>query len=538
MSQIQAKLFAVLNPPAEPAEPNAIYLTRPDADSPFDMYVTDSDGYLSPLAKQPLNSDLTEIAALTTAAFGRSLLEGEDAAAIRTLIEVDTADFIPSSYIDTDSTMAANSDLKLATQKAVKTALALKAPLASPAFTGNPTVPNQLTGNNTTNAANTAFVQQEIAALIAAAPGALNTLDELAAAMGDDANFATTVTNALATKQPLDSDLTAIAALTTTAYGRSLLEAANAAALQTLANLVPGTNVQAYDAELAALAGLTSAANSFPYFTGSGTAALLTIVSAIRTLLASADVATFRTNAGLGTGDSPNFTAVELGHASDTTLARVAAGIAAIEGETINGYAATATAAGTTTLTVAAARVQMFTGSSTQTVKLPTTSVVNGQSYVVINTSTGLVTVQSSGANDIVKLGLNQAVICRAIQATPTSAAHWVYEKINVNANTNGKRILVVTQSATPAINTNNGDIVQITGIAQAITSMSSSLTGSPVAGDVFELQLTDNGTGRAITWGASFGASTIALPTTTVASTMLRVLFQYDTVWRCIAVA
>ena len=100
------------------------------------------------------------------------------------------------------------------------------------------------------------------------------------------------------------------------------------------------------------------------------------------------------------------------------------------------------------------------------------------------------------------------------------------------------KRILSVTQSATPAINTNNGDIMQMTGLAQAITSMTSSLTGSPAAGAMFMLQITDNGTARAITWGASFEGST--LPTTTVISTMLRVLFQRNnanTVWDCIAV-
>lgn len=103
------------------------------------------------------------------------------------------------------------------------------------------------------------------------------------------------------------------------------------------------------------------------------------------------------------------------------------------------------------------------------------------------------------------------------------------------------RRFVSVTQSATPTINTDNTDIASITGLAQAITSMTTNLSGSPVAGDYLMVQITDNGTARAITWGASFAATTIALPTTTVISTLLRVGFQWDTAaskWQCIAVA
>jgi len=64
-------------------------------------------------------------------------------------------------------------------------------------------VANASTGDNDTTAANTAFVQQELAALVDSAPGTLNTLNELAAALGDDAAFSTTVTNSIATKLPL-----------------------------------------------------------------------------------------------------------------------------------------------------------------------------------------------------------------------------------------------------------------------------------------------------------------------------------------------
>ena len=64
-------------------------------------------------------------------------------------------------------------------------------------------VANASTGDSDTTAANTAFVQQEIAALVDSSPSALNTLNELAAALGDDENFSTTVNASIAAKLPL-----------------------------------------------------------------------------------------------------------------------------------------------------------------------------------------------------------------------------------------------------------------------------------------------------------------------------------------------
>lgn len=94
------------------------------------------------------------------------------------------------------------------------------------------------------------------------------------------------------------------------------------------------------------------------------------------------------------------------------------------------------------------------------------------------------------------------------------------------------KRILVVTQSATPSTNIDNADIVQITSLAQAITSMTTNLTGTPYDGQMIMWQITDNGTARSINWGASFASTSGAtLPTTTVISTMLRVITQYNSV-------
>jgi len=100
-------------------------------------------------------------------------------------------------------------------------------------------------------------------------------------------------------KQPLDSDLTAIAALTTAAYGRDLLAVANEAALKALINAEAGVDFQAFDAELAALAGLTSAANKGMTFTGAGTAAVYDLSAFALTFLDDAAAVNVRSTLGL-----------------------------------------------------------------------------------------------------------------------------------------------------------------------------------------------------------------------------------------------
>ena len=103
------------------------------------------------------------------------------------------------------STSAAitSSDSVLSGLGKLQAQVTLRAPLASPALTGTPTAPTASAGTNTTQIATTAFVKTAVDNLIASAPGALDTLDELAAALGDDADFAGTVTTALAGKVSL-----------------------------------------------------------------------------------------------------------------------------------------------------------------------------------------------------------------------------------------------------------------------------------------------------------------------------------------------
>lgn len=101
-------------------------------------------------------------------------------------------------------------------------------------------------------------------------------------------------------------------------------------------------------------------------------------------------------------------------------------------------------------------------------------------------------------------------------------------------------RVNTVTSSATPTINTDTTDFFTITALAAAITSMTTNLSGTPTAGQRLLIRIKDNGTARAITWGASFGNSGVAsLPATTVISKTHHVLLVWDEVaalWICLA--
>jgi hypothetical protein len=100
------------------------------------------------------------------------------------------------------------------------------------------------------------------------------------------------------------------------------------------------------------------------------------------------------------------------------------------------------------------------------------------------------------------------------------------------------KRVGSTTSSATPTINTDNVDIYRLTAQAADITSFTTNLSGTPVEGDMLLIEITGTAA-RAITWGTSFESSTVTLPTTTVTTNMLQVLFKWNSStskWRCIA--
>lgn len=103
------------------------------------------------------------------------------------------------------------------------------------------------------------------------------------------------------------------------------------------------------------------------------------------------------------------------------------------------------------------------------------------------------------------------------------------------------KRVITTTQSATPTINTDNTDVSNIIGLAQAVTSFTSNLSGTPNPYDTLIICITDDGTGRALAWGTSFESSTISLPSTTIANTLLTIGFLWNSAtskWRCVAIS
>ena len=160
-----------------------------------------------------------------------------------------------------NNTLTSDSVTEAATPSTVKQLnddLQLKANRHSPTFTGVVKAPTPASDSNDTSVSTTAWVRQAIAELVDSSPETLDTLSEIAAALGNDPNFATTITNQLAGKQPLSPLLTAIAAVTT-------------------------------------------AANKLPYFTGSNQVGLADFTATARDLLAKGSTADIINFLGLKT---------------------------------------------------------------------------------------------------------------------------------------------------------------------------------------------------------------------------------------------
>ena len=187
---------------------------------------------------------------------------------------------------------------------------------------------------------------------------------------------------------------------------------------------------------------------------------------------------------------------------------------------TANGFAGTVANPTTTpAITVTTSVTGVLKGNGTAI-----SAAAAGTDYLVPPSGTSLLKANSGGALANATADVDYV--------TPTGTGTLTNKRISA-------RVGSTTSSATPTINTDDVDIYKLTAQAVDITSFTTNLTGTPTDGQCLIIDITGTAA-RAITWGASFEASTVALPTTTVTTAMLSVAFMYNSVtskWRCVGV-
>lgn len=224
--------------------------------------------------------------------------------------------------------------------------------------------------------------------------------------------------------------------------------ASTAAAARTNLGLVIGTDIQAYDADLQAISGLTSAANKGIYYTGAGTAALFDITAAARTILDDSSTSAIRTTLGIGTSDSPQFTGINVGNVSDTTITRVSAGNIGVEGNLVyraNGTDVPITDGGTGASTASAARTNLGLAIRTDVAPWRTTSSVNtAGSPIEVSLSVHTYLCDAAAGNMVIQL------------PTAAAGANTVWRILKIDATANN---VSITPDGTETINGSTGAV-------------------------------------------------------------------------------
>ena len=225
---------------------------------------------------------------------------------------------------------------------------------------------------------------------------------------------------------------------------------------------------------------------------------------------------------GLGAGAVPTTSnTVKIGDGNITS--NLLSGTASTD-NFIQGYATTATAAGTTTLVVGSKNQQYFTGVTTQTVVLPVTStLVLGQQYQIVNNSTGLVTVQSSGANNIQIMAANTTLLVTCILTSGTTAASWnaFYSAVGVPVITGTRAspsaIVAGTGVAFSGTVYHNTWFIEGSGGAVTVTANPQIVAGTTVGQELKLIGRNDtntvtlaNGTGLSLNGGAVLAADNV----------------------------
>jgi len=406
---------------------------------------------------QPLDADLTYLAGFTPAANVKSILNAADYAAIKTLLAL------------TIGTNVQAYDADLTTWAGV-----------TPSANG----------------------QSLVGALNYAAMRGLLDLEagtDFYSMSGADAAF-----------QPLDGDLTYLAGFTPAANVKSILNAADYAAIRTLLGLLIGTNVQAYDADLTTYADITPSANVQSILGAANYAAVRTAL----TLVIGTDVQAYDADLAYLAGFTPTANVKTILNAADYAAVRTA--LTLVTGTDIQAYDADLT----------------YLAGFTPTANVK--SILNAADYAAIKTLLALTIGTNVQAYD-------SNLTTWAGKTSPSGTVVGTSDTQTLSNKRNTPRITTITSSATPTINTDNADAVTITALAADITSMTTNLSGTPNNFDKLIVRIKDNGTARTIAWGASFEAMGVGLPTTTVISKVLTVGFIYNTVtskWGCVASA
>lgn len=173
---------------------------------------------------------------------------------------------------------------------------------------------------------------------------------------------------------------------------------------------------------------------------------------------------------------------------------------ASVPSGTTKGYTTTATAAGTTTLTVSSNYLQFFTGATTQNCDLPVTSTLTlGHTFEIVNNSTGVVTVRSSGANTVIAIPADCRVVVNCILTTGTTAASWDYYLVANSAATTGTGDIV--RATSPSLTTPALGAASATSLIFSSTSgiIGTATNDNAAAGSVGESSTAQLGSGSAV---------------------------------------